>query len=118
MALHSARENRRMTFIKAFLAVGEGWVEVTISNISPHGMMVKCNEPPALGTVVTIRRRAAGVTGTVVWANGRRFGLRSDEPIDQEAFGAESAADAHRREKPVVARPRLADRFWHWRSQD
>lgn len=118
MALHSARENRRLTFIKAFLAVGEGWAEVTISNISAHGMMVKCNEPPALGATVTIRRRAAGAVGTVMWVKGRRFGMRSVEPIDQDAFGAESAAEIHRREKPVLAKPRLTDRFWHWRSQD
>lgn len=111
------REQRKITFTKAYMAVGEEWVEVTIGNISSTGMMVKCNDVPARGASVTIRRRAAGVSGTVQWVNGRRFGLKADEPIDLEAFLAMSAAEANLHQPATLHAPRLLDRVWHWRSR-
>lgn len=117
MAVLPIREQRKITFTKAFMAVGEDWVEVTIGNISAHGMMVKCNHLPAVGAAVTIRRRAAGVTGVVQWVNGRRFGLKAAEPIDLGAFLAESAADANRQQAQGVQTGSVLDRVWHWRSR-
>lgn len=117
MAILPIREQRKITFTRAFMAVGEDWVEVTIANISSTGMMVKCAVMPDVGATVTIRRRGAGVTGTVKWANGRRFGLKADEPIDLAAFLAESAAEANRHEHTTVQATPLLDRVWHWRSR-
>ncbi|MEO0063088.1 MAG: hypothetical protein RLZZ08_1648 [Pseudomonadota bacterium] len=112
------RDQRKITFTKAFMAVGEGWSDVTIGNMSAHGMMVKCADPPAVGASVTIRRRGAAATGIVQWVNGRRFGLHSHDPIDIAGFNAESAAEASQREASTMAAPRLVERVWHWRSRD
>lgn len=118
MATLPNREQRKITFTKAYMAVDGDWLDVTIGNISTAGMMVKCTAVPSLGAEVTIRRRAAGVSGTVQWVNGRRFGLKAAERIDLSAFLAESAAEANQR-KPiaVAATPSLFDRVWHWRSR-
>lgn len=118
MAVLPIREQRKITFTKAYMAQGEGWVDVTIANISSSGMMVKCGDVPQRGASVTIRRRAAGVTGTVQWVSGRRFGLKADHPIDLAAFLAESAAEVNQHQSSAVAgRSGLFDRVWHWRSR-
>lgn len=111
------REQRKITFVKAFMAVGEEWVEVTVSNISAHGMMVKCDVPPPVGSPVTIRRRGAGAQGTVRWVNGRRFGMYSPEDLDLSGFVAASAAETLAMDNAVTQKPRAFERLWHWRSR-
>jgi hypothetical protein len=116
MPSSSARDQRRITFIKAFMADGDGWVDVTIANLSAHGMMVKCNLPPSVGSAVSIRRRGAGASGVVQWTSGRRFGLYSADPIDLDGFAAESAAEANQ-QSHAPAPQSVIDRLWHWRAR-
>lgn len=115
MAHAPAREQRRITFVKGFMARGEEWVEVTIGNISDHGMMVKCDCPPAVGTRVSVRRRGAGAEGVVQWVNGRRFGMKCDGEVDQRGFVADSAAAAAPMDSAAMHRPHFVERLWHWR---
>lgn len=115
MARQSDREQRKITFVKAHMALGGEWVEVQIGNISPHGMMLKCAVPPAVGTTVMIRRRAAGAIGVVQWVQGRRCGIYCAQALDQQAFVAESAKAAAPMDAAAMQPPRFVERLWHWR---
>jgi hypothetical protein len=116
MARPPARELRRITFVKGMMARGDEWDEVTIGNISAHGMMIKCLHPPLVGDRVTVRRRGAGAHGVVQWVHGRRFGLLCESEIDQDAFVADSAASAAPQVAPgAMQGPRVTDKLWHWR---
>lgn len=115
MPRKTAREQRKITFVKAYLASDGDWLEVQIGNISAHGMMLKCANPPAVGSTVMIRRRAAGATGVVQWVQGRRCGINCAQEIDQDAFVAESARAAAPVNPVAMQAPRFVERLWHWR---
>lgn len=106
------RAERKVTFVKAHLRVGDAWVEIGIGNVSLTGLMAKTPSVPAEGSEVEIRRRGLEIRGRVVWTAGSRFGLRSHDPIDVDAMLAKSEVG----ERPVASgagrsRP---PRCWQW----
>jgi hypothetical protein len=54
MARTPPREQRKVTFIKAHLRDEAEWLDVVIGNVSAYGVMVKCRNPPPVGSEVEI----------------------------------------------------------------
>jgi hypothetical protein len=81
MGSHKQRETRQVIYLNARLRSDGGWTNITICNVSSRGLMGRCNNPPAKGAFVEIRRGASCVVGHVRWSQGIRFGLRSQDRI-------------------------------------
>jgi hypothetical protein len=60
-----------------------------IHTVSDRGLMVSSARPPAKGKYVDIRRGALVVIGRVVWSSGKRFGVRTQDPINAERLTKE-----------------------------
>jgi hypothetical protein len=82
------REQRRVVHLKAELRSDAGARPAVICNVALHGLMVKCAEAPARGAFVEVRCEGVIVVGRVVWSQGVRFGLRSQDKIDLAALHA------------------------------
>ena len=106
------RPERRLTSVKAQMRTGEQWTEVTLANVSTHGVMVKGTEPPVLGSPVELRRRGVTILGHVVWASRTRFGVQTPEAIDLPSLMAESGLQPDRRACERPATPRRASARW------
>lgn len=80
--------------IRARMLTGTSWHDVCILNASPRGLGIQSAQPPTRGTYVEIRRGRQTIIGRVVWSNGHRSGLRSQDPIFISALlnGDDSAA--------------------------
>ena len=118
-AFSSQRAPRKFTSLHVKMREGGGWVDVKLDNLSSSGMMLKCAEPPAIGSRVHIQYRGTAVEGFVVWNRGRRFGLKSDDPIDCHAFLASLASQDDRRVTPRGENHRRTAgvRFWAWQTK-
>jgi len=71
------------------------WLDVVIHNVSSRGLMAGCDQPPAVGSYVEIRRGTIVIVGRVQWNKGRFFGMRSQDRLSVKA---------------LVDEPRLASR--------
>lgn len=112
------RPERRLTFIKAQMRVGEQWQEVTLANVSATGVMVRCAETPDVGCRVEIRHRGVTICGEVAWSTATRFGLKSPETIDLSALTAQSSLQLERRraERVPPTNRRLRERWMFWNT--
>lgn len=81
MGSQKQRETRQVVYLNARLRGDGGWTSVTICNVSSRGLMARCNDPPAKGEFVEIRRGPSCIVGHVRWSQGIRFGLRSQDKI-------------------------------------
>ncbi|MBB4838681.1 hypothetical protein HNP52_001750 [Sphingomonas kyeonggiensis] len=63
-----------------------GWSDVTIRNISPHGMMLLAPFPPRPGTYVEVRRASLAMVGRVVWVKGKTLGIQLIERLNFNAL--------------------------------
>ena len=79
------RELRRRVVMTARMRSGAQWSDASILNISSRGMMIHSGHAGPLGTMVEIRRGDHVIIAQIVWRDGARAGLRSDEklPVDQ-----------------------------------
>lgn len=109
------RPSRATISLPAKMRVGDDFVEVTIVNCSETGLLVRCDEPPAAETEVEIKRRGTTILGTVIWAAGRRFGVRAEKTIEISTLTAKSELQPDRRlqERPPTSR-RLRARWMFW----
>ncbi|AKH41659.1 hypothetical protein FHS61_002149 [Altererythrobacter atlanticus] len=105
------RKERRLTALKAQMRIGEKLFEITVSNISETGLMAKMTEPPPAGTEVEILRRSARVRGSIVWSEGRRFGMKANEPIDLNSLLADSGLGLKQSDTGAAA---VRKSWWHW----
>lgn len=89
------REQRVRVVIASRMRVDDRWTDVSIRNISAHGLLIAAPEPPARGSYVEIRRGTQIIVARSVWADGQYCGLRSQEilPVQQ-----------------IIAEPRLTRR--------
>lgn len=78
------REPRHKVLVRARMKVGTGWHDSCILNISSRGMLMQTADPPARGSYLEVRRGALVIVARVMWANGHRFGVKSQDvlPID------------------------------------
>jgi hypothetical protein len=63
-----------------------GWSDVTIRNISPHGMMLLAPFPPKPGTVVEVRKASLALVGRVIWVKGKTLGIQLIERLNFNAL--------------------------------
>jgi hypothetical protein len=87
---------------------GASWSDACILNISSRGLMIHTGRPLSRGTEVEIRRGDHIIIARVVWRDGGRAGLKSDDrvPIEQIVTLGQSpalqltAAGGERRKRP------------------
>lgn len=80
------RESRREVVIPAQMRSKGGWSDVTIRNISPHGMMLLAPFPPKPGTYVEVRKASLALIGKVVWVKGKTLGIQLIERLNFNAL--------------------------------
>ncbi|NJR78997.1 PilZ domain-containing protein [Sphingomonas corticis] len=68
------------------MRVGGAWSDVVIHNVSSRGLMAGCDDPPALGSYVEIRRGGVVIIGRVQWMKHRFFGIRTQDRISVQAL--------------------------------
>lgn len=114
MGLPKTREERRNLVLPARLRDDAGWRDVTICNVSSRGLMAKCAAPPPKGAFVEVRHRSTCIVGQVRWAQGMRFGLRTQDRIDVigliagKAAAAPGGNDRRAVERPPQRTPEMA----------
>lgn len=80
------RESRREVVIPAQMGSKGGWSDVTIRNVSPHGMMLLAPFPPKPGTLVEVRKASLELVGRVVWVKGKTLGIQLIERLNFTAL--------------------------------
>lgn len=77
------RETRTRMMVAARIGIDRKWADVTILNASRRGLMITSEAPLARGAYVEIRKGVdIAMTGRVVWASGRKAGLRIQDDVD------------------------------------
>ena len=75
------RELRRRVVLPARLRTGTQWSDTCILNISSRGLMIHSGRPLSQGNFVELRRGDHVIVARVVWRDGARVGLHSDERL-------------------------------------
>ena len=70
--------------LPARVRVGARWSDACILNISSRGLMIRAGNPIAEGSVVEIRRGDHAIVASVMWREGPKAGLQSNEPLPVE----------------------------------
>lgn len=68
------------------------WSDACIVNISSRGLLIQSRRTAPAGSIVEIRRASHVIVARVVWREGRRAGLRSDERLPVEEIMSMSKA--------------------------
>lgn len=77
------RERRTRLMVVARIGIDRKWGDVTILNASRRGLMVTGDTPLRRGAYVEIRKGVdIAMTGRIVWTNGRKAGLRTQDDVD------------------------------------
>ena len=108
------REQRKLASLSVQMKSGADWREITIANISEGGFLGKSECPPKVGTSIEIHHRGRVIFGQVIRSTGRRFAVRSNEPIDVATFLEKADFGGLVSEIPETI-PRT--RLWHWRAR-
>lgn len=80
------REPRLSILIQSEVRSDATWRNAWIFNLSTRGMALQASSPPARGTYIEVRRGQHTIVARVVWVNGARFGVRSQDPVPVEAM--------------------------------
>jgi len=80
------REARHTVLLPARMRTGNDWAEVSIHNVSAHGMLLQAVNTPRPGTYLEIRRATQVIIARTVWAKGHFFGIRTQDVIDSRAL--------------------------------
>ena len=88
------RELRRRVVLPARLRTGAQWSDACILNISSRGMMIHSGRAGPEGTRVELRRGEHVIIARVMWSEGGRAGLRSDERLPVEEIMSLSHSSA------------------------
>lgn len=85
--VHRPRELRRRVLVAAQVRLGNAaWADACILNISSTGLLIRSARPPAEGSPVELRRDDHLIRATVIWNDGIRAGLKSDERVPMESI--------------------------------
>lgn len=69
-------------FLFAALEAEDHKAHVRLRNVSQGGALIETViPPPRPGCRITLRRHAMRVEGEVAWVEGKRVGIRFDEPL-------------------------------------
>lgn len=82
---HRARELRRRVMLPARLRAGAQWSDTCILNISSRGLLIHSARAAPEGSTIELRRGDHVIVARVMWRDGARVGLQSDErlPVEQ-----------------------------------
>jgi hypothetical protein len=112
MGSQKPREQRRSVFVTCRLRGDRGWSDVTICNLSDHGLMARCSDPPPRGAFVELRKGAVTIVGQVRWARDEHIGVRTQDVIDvasvleeRAVAGGAGVADRRAAIREAVALP-------------
>lgn len=82
MGTKRPREERRTISLNARLRFDDGWRDVTIGNVSSRGLMLRGSALPQRGTFIEVRHHNLCIVGRVVWSQGLRAGVRTQDLVD------------------------------------
>jgi hypothetical protein len=110
MGSQKPREQRRSVFVTCRLRGDSGWSDVTICNLSDHGLMARCSDPPPRGSFIELRKGGVTIVGQVRWSRDQRIGVRTQDRIDVGAVLEEAPAAGRggRNERRSLAREAVA----------
>lgn len=77
------RSPRRRVVLIGTVETLSGCTTVSLRNLSCTGAMVEADRAPEAGKEVILKAPGLDCFATVVWSDGRRCGLRFDEPLTQ-----------------------------------
>jgi hypothetical protein len=108
---HRPRELRRRVVMPARLRSSSGWTDACILNISSRGLMIHSSRAGPRGSVVELWRGDHVIVARVMWQDGARAGLQTDERLAVEdilslrgsaamSLTAPQAASTDRRARP------------------
>jgi len=105
-----SRELRRRVVLPARLRHGSTWSDACILNMSSRGLLIHTSRSAPAGSQIELRRGDHVIVARVMWRDGAKAGLRSDErvPIEEIVTLGQSqsfqltagAAPAERRKYP------------------
>ena len=76
-------EREEVGYRTSAIALDGGHHTLLVVNISPHGLMARCEEPLAAGNRIRVRLPEVGaIEAQVRWSLGGRLGCEFPEPID------------------------------------
>lgn len=91
---HRPRELRRRVVLPARIRTGAQWSDTCILNISSRGLLIHSARATAEGSTVELRRGEHVIVARVMWRDGARVGLRSDERLPVEEIMSLSGSKA------------------------
>lgn len=83
------RADRRRVVMSSRIRCGAKWLDARMVNVSPRGVGLTATAPPATGTYIEIRRGAHVIVARVVWSEGLRFGVHTQDPVPVDALTRE-----------------------------
>ena len=75
------REERQNVLLSARVRGNGSWFDAQVCNLSSRGMLLEAGATVARGDILEVRRGPICVVARVMWADGRRFGVRSQDRI-------------------------------------
>ena len=78
------RELRRRVIMPARLHSSSGWTDACILNVSSRGLMIHSARAGPQGSIVELRRGRHAIVACVVWRDGARVGLKTEERLAVE----------------------------------
>lgn len=105
------RAPRRKVLVGARLRQSVGWDDVQILDLSTRGMQIRATVPPPKGSYVEVRRGHHVIVGRVVWTNGGRAGVATQDPLPVDAIAGDPPRSSRDADDPaeleVVSERRL-----------
>lgn len=86
MAAHGTQRRhatRRKMFEPVTLGFGGAEVRAHFLDLSCSGALAHCETPPAPGNYVNVGAPGFEMSGRVMWARGKRFGIQFSQPLTQ-----------------------------------
>jgi len=82
---HRPRELRRRVVLPARVRTGAQWSDTCILNISSRGLLIHSARAATEGSLIEVWRGEHVIVARVMWRDGARVGLQSDErlPVEQ-----------------------------------
>jgi hypothetical protein len=87
------RELRHRVVMPARLRSSVGWTDACILNVSSRGLMIHSARAGPSGSIVELWRGDIVIVARVVWQNGARAGLQSDDAISMHDILSRSRSD-------------------------
>lgn len=80
------RDPRVKVVMKVRMRAGAKQMDACIRDVSRRGLLVQADAPPGRGAVIEINGEFPPIIGRVMWTNGRRFGVQTQDRIDIAAL--------------------------------